>query len=207
MKNVCGLVKVQTGGNCTRENYREFPRLLDTFLDEGITPDKLATVAFAPITKTLKEYVTPEFSEGCASPDEPWLIEASVFLREEILRRGFPTPKVTSAACFIEYKDNFIVNHDGSIYKCPAFIGRKDLEVGDLWNGVRDYRDSHNLDVWKKDECLDCAYLPLCFGGCRLLKLLRDGAIDDVECRKALLDATLEELLLQDLKYSRKISG
>jgi uncharacterized protein len=205
MKDVCGLVKVQTGGNFTRENYREFPRLLDRLLDEGITPDKLAVVEFAPITKTLGECVTPEFSEGCESPDEPWLIEAGVFLREEILRRGFPTPKVTSSACFIEYKDNFIVNHDGTIYKCPAFIGRKDLEVGDLWNGVRDYRDSHNLDVWKKDECLDCAYLPLCFGGCRFVRLLRDGDIDDVECRKSVLDATLEALLNQDIKYSRKI--
>jgi uncharacterized protein len=206
LKDVCGLVKVQTGGNFTRENYREFPRLLDLFLDEGITPDKLAAVTFAPITKTLEEYIMPEFSEGCESPDEPWLIEASIFLREETLRRGFPTPKVVSSACFVECRDNFIVNHDGNIYKCPAFIGRKDLEVGDLWNGVRDYRESHNLDVWKKDECIDCAYLPLCFGGCRFVRLLRDGAIDGVECRKAFHDATLETFLLQDLKYSRKIS-
>lgn len=204
MKDVCRLVKVQTGGNFTRENYREFPRLLDLFLDEGITPDKPAAVIFAPITKTLGEYVMPEFSEGCESPDEPWLIEASIFLREETLRRGFPTPKVVSSACLVECKDNFIVNHDGNIYKCPAFIGRKDLEVGDLWNGVRDYRESHNLDVWKNDECLDCAYLPLCFGGCRFVRLLRDGDMNSVECRKSFLDATLEAFLLQDIKYSLK---
>jgi len=73
--------------------------------------------------------------------------------------------------------------------------------VGDLKTGFRDYTDSHNLNAWKTDECLDCAYLPLCFGGCRLLKLLRDGAIDGVECRAASLDATLEELILQDLRY------
>jgi uncharacterized protein len=183
IKDVCGRVKVQTGGNFTRENYREFPRLLDTFQAEGITPDKLASVVFVPITKTLDEYVLPEFSEGCISPDEPWLIEAGIFLREEVLRRGFPTPKISTSACVVEHKDCFIVNHDGAIFKCPALIGRKDLEIGDLWNGIKDYSQSHNLDVWKKDECLDCAYLPLCFGGCRFVKLMRDGAIDGVECR------------------------
>lgn len=207
MKEICGLVKVQTGGNYSRENFREVARLLDFFLAEGLTPDRLSAVIFAPITKTLGEYVMPEFSEGCATVDEPWLVEASGYMREETLRRGFDTPKVSPSMCVIECNDNIIVNYDGTIYKCPAFIGCEGLDVGDLWNGIRDYRKSHGLDAWKNDECLDCAYLPLCFGGCKFLKLLRDGAIDGVECRKAFLDATLETFLLQDLKYSRKING
>jgi uncharacterized protein len=55
--------------------------------------------------------------------------------------------------------------------------------------GVQDYGQTYNLDVWKTDECLDCAYLPLCFGGCRFLRRLRTGAIDGVDCRKAIYDA------------------
>jgi uncharacterized protein len=204
IKDVCDLIKVQTGGNYTQENYREFPGLLDLFLAEGLTPDKLSLVMFAPITKTLGEYKMPEFSEGCNTIDEPWLIEASQYLREEIMRRGFKTPKVSPSVCMIEFDDFMVVNHDGTLYKCPAFIGCEGLDVGDLRTGIKDFHDSHNLDVWKKDECLDCAYLPLCFGGCRFLKLLRDGAIDDVECRGDFFDATLEIFLLQDLKYAGK---
>jgi uncharacterized protein len=75
------------------------------------------------------------------------------------------------------------------------------MAIGTLAAGIGDYAVSHNLDVWKKDECLDCAYLPLCFGGCRFLKLLRDGTIDDVDCRKAYLDETLESLIRQDLQH------
>jgi len=204
IKDICGIVKVQTGGNYGRENYREFARLLDVFLAEGLTPDKLSTVMFAPITKTLGEYAMPEFSEGCNTVDEPWLIEASQYLREEILKRGFHTPRIAPSICMIESDDSLVVNHDGTIYKCPAFIGCEGLDVGDLKTGIKDFHESHNLDVWKKDECLDCAYLPLCFGGCRFLKLLQDGAIDDVECRKTYLDATLETFLQQDIKYTRK---
>ncbi|KAF0218684.1 MAG: hypothetical protein FD174_2777 [Geobacteraceae bacterium] len=104
----------------------------------------------------------------------------------------------------VEFLDDTVINYDGSIWKCPAFIGWEGLVVGDLKSGLGDYRSSHNLDVWKKEECLDCAYLPFCFGGCRFLKLLRDGRIDDVDCRKAYFDATLGEFIRQDLRLRPK---
>jgi uncharacterized protein len=97
-----------------------------------------------------------------------------------------------------------VVNHDGMIYKCPAFIGCDGLEIGDLKTGVRDYSESYRMDIWKNDECLDCAYLPLCFGGCRFLKMMQSGAIDGVECRRDYLNASLESFLLQDLTYLNK---
>ena len=59
----------------------------------------------------------------------------------------------------------------------------------------------YNRDVWKNEECLECAYLPQCFGGCRFMKFLRDGDITGVDCWKSFLDAILEKCILQDLKY------
>lgn len=204
LQEVCEIIKMGIGGNFTQGNYREFPRLLDELVALGLTPDKIAHVMFAPVSDTLGEHLMPEFSDGCCSMDEPWLVDASIYLREEILRRGFFTPKVQPTTCMIEFKDNLVTHYDGTLYKCPAFIGLEGLDVGHLESGIRDFHASHNLDVWKKDECLDCAYLPLCFGGCRFMTLLQKGAISDVECRKVWYDATLEELLLQDLRYSLK---
>jgi uncharacterized protein len=106
----------------------------------------------------------------------------------------------------IESCNDMVVNWDGTLFKCPAFLGWNDMSIGDLKSGISDYTESHNMDVWKKEECLDCAYLPLCFGGCRFLKLLRSGRIDDVDCRRAYFDGTLEELVKQDLKYQPKRS-
>ena len=194
-------IKVQAGGNYTQENYREFPRLLDDLVARGITPERLALVKFVPVTKSGGAFPLPEFNEGCVSTDEPWLMEADIFLREEILKRGFHTARVAPTACMIESPDELVVNYDGALYKCPAFLGWPEMAVGRLETGVGEYAASHNLDVWKKDECLDCAYLPLCFGGCRFLKILRDGRIDDVDCRKAFLDATLAALVEQDLRH------
>jgi uncharacterized protein len=207
VKEVCDTIKVQVGGNYTRENYRDFPRLLDFLLSEELTPERITLVKFDPVTKSGGEFPLPEFNEGCVSTDEPWLMEAGLFLREEILKRGFHTPRVAPVPCMIEFFDDLVVNYDGAIFKCPAFLGWSEMSVGSLAAGVGDYAASHNLDVWKKDECLDCAYLPLCFGGCRYLKLLRDGKIDDVDCRKAYLDETLEAFVRQDLNYRPRRSA
>jgi uncharacterized protein len=80
-------------------------------------------------------------------------------------------------------------------------MGWPELAIGSLKDGIGDYRVSHNLDLWRNDTCLDCAYLPLCFGGCRLLPLLQTGTFDTVDCRKDFYDATLQEFILQDLRH------
>lgn len=201
LREVCDLIKVQMGGNYTQENYREFPRLLDELIAAGLTPQRIQMVKFDPVTQTGGAIPLPEFNDGCVSGNEPWLAEASIFLRGEILRRGFHTPRIAPSPCVIESPDELVVNYDGALFKCPAFLGWKEMAVGDLRTGVGEYAATHNLDVWKKDECLDCAYLPLCFGGCRLLRLLNGGKIDDVDCRKEYLDRTLESLVRQDLEH------
>ena len=184
IKDISDFTRISLGGNFTSANYMEFPRLLDFLLEEGITPDKLSMVKFDPVTKTRDALGLPDFNEGCESINEPWLFKASIFLREEILKRGYYTPKIIPPSCMVELKDDIVVNHDGAIFKCPAFLGRKGFEIGDLKSGIRDYRKSYHLDFWKKQECLDCEYLPLCFGGCRYMKLLQNGKIDGVDCSK-----------------------
>ena len=84
----------------------------------------------------------------------------------------------------VEFANDLVVNVDGAIYKCPAFVGREGFAVGDLRSGIIDDGAAYNPDVWKKPECLECAYLPQCFGGCRFLKFVRDGNID----RRGLLE-------------------
>lgn len=205
IKETSDLLALQVGGNYTRHNYRRFPELLDFFLNEGITPDKLKFVVFSPVTPRADgSIVSGDVSAVCACTEEPWMIEASLFLREEILRRGFDTLKFKPSGCMIEFKNDLVVGYDGGLYKCPAFMGEESLRVGSLAEGVGDYAQTHGLDLWKCDECLDCPYLPLCFGGCRFLRRLRTGAIDGVDCRRTYLDATLEQIIFQDMTLRKK---
>ncbi len=198
---ITDVIGVQIGGNFTKENYREFPRLLDYLISVGITPDRLRTLQFNQVTGRVSNGHIPDYASACNCTDEEWLCEATVFLREEILRRGFPTPKPGPAGCMVEFANDMVVNVDGAIYKCPIFVGREGFAVGDLRSGLVDDGSVYNRDVWKNEECLECAYLPQCFGGCRFLKFLRDGDISGVDCWKSFLDATLEKCIRQDLKY------
>jgi uncharacterized protein len=207
IREVSGIVEVGIGGNFHKDNYEDFPGLLDYLLGEGLTPDNISHVKFAPISKTHSEFAPPDFNDGCASVNEPWLFEAGTFLREEILRRGFKAQRIIPSPCVIEIKDDIVANYDGTLYKCPGLIGKKEFIIGDLQSGIVDYRDSYNLDSWKNDDCIDCEYLPICFGGCRFMKLLRDGNIDGVDCKRPYLDSILETFVLQDLKYKTGIQN
>ena len=203
VRKVWDLVPLQIGGNYTRHNYRTFPLLLDHLLAEGITPEKVTKVLFTPVIPKSGRGVVTDFNSGCALDYEPWVTEAGLYLREETLKRSFAAPRPRLFSCMVELESDMVINWDGSLYKCPAFMAYDELRIGDLRSGVGDYRLSHNLDVWKNDECLDCAYLPLCFGGCRQMTLLRNGEINGVDCRRGYFDAALERIVRQDLKYQR----
>lgn len=201
VKEVCDMTFVQIGGNYTQEHFQEFPRLLDDLAAAGLTPNKIPLIKFDPVMSESSEFAPADFHDGCESNNEPWISGASVFLREEILRRGYRTPKILPSSCFAEFKDSVVVNYDGTLYKCPGLIGREQFRVGDLERGLIDYQESHGLDVWKNDECLECAYLPLCFGGCKYVKAMRDENMQGVLCQKEYFDRTLGTLVSQDIRY------
>ncbi len=200
IKDVRSRIKIALNGNFVKDNYRRFPALLDYLADEGVDISRMPSVQFSPVVAESEDF-GPGFHEGCASISEPWFPGASVWLREEILKRKGRQARTEPGLCMMEYENNILVNYDGGIYKCPGLIGREEFRIGDIWNGTKDYSKSHNLDNWKCDECLDCVYMPLCFGGCRYMKLVRDGNMNGVDCRKEFFDAALETLVKQDIKY------
>jgi len=204
IRETCDRVKIGLGGNYTRENYRAFVRLLDYLVETGLGPDRIAAIKFDPVMKAPAHGPSPpEYHGGCASINEPWIGEADVFLREEILKRGYRTPKIRPVTCMVELDHSFVVNYNGVIWKCPGFLGRAGFEAGDLENGVRDCRAAYRIDSWKEDACADCAYLPLCFGGCRYMAWLASGTLDRIDCQKDYLDTMLETLVKQQARYIR----
>jgi len=53
----------------------------------------------------------------------------------------------------------------------------------------------------RRRNALECPWLPQCFGGCRIMWILREGKMNRVDCWKSLRDATIEICVLRDLKY------
>lgn len=203
VKACCDLLPINLVGNYTRENYHLFPALLDRYQQEGLTPDRLQQVQFYPAMQINDQFANPEFTGGCCSIAEPWLIEAAFFIREELGKRGFPLAKMRPAPCMVDIDDAFVVHHDGTIYKCITMIGHQGYEAGDIWKGMtQSWQKKYCVGHWQGEEqCRECVYLPLCCGGCRYMAFQREGSMAGVDCQKEFLDATLEKMLLQDLKY------
>ncbi len=205
IRETCGIVNVAVGGNFQRNNFERFPLLMDYLEREGLTPDRLYELKFDPVMNRAEGDNPPaDYTDGSMSVNEPWVIRAGTSLREEVLKRGYNTPKITPTPCQVEILDSFVVNFDGVIYKCPVFIGKKGFGIGDLRKGMTDYSDSHKLGTWKNEECAECKYLPLCFGGCRYMSFVRDANINNVDCKRPYLDAALETLVKQDICYRQK---
>jgi uncharacterized protein len=201
IKETWNLTRLQVGGNYEIDNYKDFVLLLDYLLAEDITPEKISVIKFDPVSKYPERYAS-DYTGGCMSLDEPWLISASAMLREEILKRGYYTLGQRLSACIVESPDSYVVNFDGAIYKCPGFVGKEGFAVGDIRNGLKKQISPYKPGMWKNEECITCVYLPLCFGGCRYLTFVRDGNVNALDCQKPFLDATLETMIRQEIKYN-----
>lgn len=192
------LVDLQLNANYAREVYREYPRLLDDLLAAGLGPEHIGTVSFSPITR---ENRSPAYTGGCRSGNEPWLFAAAPFLREETLRRGYHTERIRPTVCMIDLAHELVVDCDGSLYKCPCFVGDERFRVGHLATGAPERADAYGWDRWHNAECLSCPYLPLCFGGCRYQSYQATGDAAALECRRPFFESCLATLVTQDLTY------
>jgi uncharacterized protein len=200
LRQVCSLTKIRLGGNYTGETCKEFGPLLDLLAGRGLTPDRFEVVNFNIVLQVKDKITANAYHGGCATINEPWLREAALHVREEVLRRGYRVPELGPQPCAVEVDDALTVHYDGSLYKCVTWVGHEQFRIGDIWQGVDEtYRQTHHVHHWRKEEkCRECRYLPLCFGGCRFMAYQRDGHMATVDCRKPFYDATLEAMLLQE---------
>ena len=198
IKEILDIIRIEIGGNYSLETYKRFPELLDILIDEGITPDRVDSVRFEPIIKQRRG--SSIYGIGCTSINEDWVSETGLFLREEILKKGFRTRKIEHKFCLINNPRGFVINVDGSIYKCPGFIGIERYRIGDVFNGIKEV-SPYRPEIWKNERCESCVYLPLCYGGCRYMSYIREGDADQLDCHKPFFEKNLYKFLLQDLRF------
>ena len=202
IRDCSGLVRINLSGNFTPENFQLFPTLLDILAAQGLTPDTLALVKFDAVMAVGDAFGPSEFHGGCTSTSEPWLIEASLMLRREIMQRGYTYPKLGPSTCMVTMTDAMTIDWDGSLYKCVTLIGHPDSTTGDVWQENGAPLDFYHPNHWRNNKhCPDCIYLPLCFGGCRYSEYQRGGSMAGVDCQKTYFDQALPEMLRQEVKY------
>lgn len=98
-----------------------------------------------------------------------------VALHDELLRHGYrPHDLHVIGPCAFHHHHMYVVDVDGTLLKCPGFLGHAEWAIGHVAGGLTGrYRELLAIDT--SSTCGDCAHRPNCAGGCIANALLRGG--------------------------------
>jgi uncharacterized protein len=119
-------------------------------------------------------------------------------LREETMKRGFSTSDgVHMGPCEIHRKHAHTIGPDGSLYACPGFASDAPSATGHI-DGRASAQQAlaaeqfARLAAWK--QCQDCAFIPVCAGGCTVAAHAELGDLHAPNCHKTSFEAGLVTL-------------
>ena len=220
VRQVAGKCRISIGGNFDDSSFDSYPALLD-FLREQDFADKIAKVAFKPVIRPAQAAqpkglipLTAVSAEGkplngacmttagggvsSACDSCHFLDEKMSFLREETVRHGFPTADgVHMGPCEIHKQHAHTIGPDGSLYACPGFAGEAKESTGHIDGRDEAWRSAaarrfEALAAWK--ECNDCAFIPVCAGGCSVAAHTELSDMNKPNCHKTSFEAGLVSL-------------
>ncbi len=220
VRKVAGRCRISIGGNFDESSVDSFPALLD-FLRAQDFGDKLVKVNFKPVIREnmppMPKGMIPLIPVGsgnkplngtcmtsagaghgstCDSCD--FLDDKMSFLREETKSHGFPTHDgVHNGPCHVHMQHAHTIGPDGSLYACPGFTGQLATSTGHIDDRRDPCRDAarlqfDQLDPWK--ECGDCAFMPVCAGGCVANSFTQLGDMNLPTCHKRSFESALVSL-------------
>jgi uncharacterized protein len=122
-----------------------------------------------------------------------FLDEKTSFLREETMKAGFKTVDgVHMGPCEIHKSHAHTVGPDGSLYACPGFA----TELGESTGHIDGRHDDLRTAAAKRfekivgwHECQDCAFIPVCAGGCSAASHVELGDMQKPNCHKPSFEA------------------
>jgi uncharacterized protein len=219
VRRIAGKCQISIGGNFDEASVESYPALLE-FLREQEFADKIAKVAFKPIIrppqpaqpkglipltpvgdggKPLNGACMTSAGVGASACDSCGLLDDKMtFLRDETVRHGFTTVDgVHMGPCEIHRQHAHTVSPDGSLFACPGFAGEASLSTGHIAGRVDTRRQASassfsRLAAWK--ECNDCAFIPVCAGGCSVAAHTELESMHRPNCHKASFEAGLVSL-------------
>ena len=188
--------KVRIGGNFLPHQAASFERLLERIEASGLK-GKIEGVKFKPIFEAQKN------KSSCTGCDDKQETQTLVQLNRAIEKKGLgmtryqgDTLESMLGPCELHWKNNYTIDPDGYVYKCPAVAGRSEMAVTQVaTEAVEKIAPLVAARPW--EQCGDCAYMPVCVGGCLGGKYLNTGKTDQVFCKKDQFEQSFRESVVR----------
>ena len=219
LRQIAGKTRIAIGGNFDQSSVHSYPALLD-FLASQDFSDSISKVTFKPvigrsqpaglIPLTAVDATGKPLGGACmtsagrgtggSSPCDSchFVDEQMSFLRDETKRYGFATlDGVHMGPCEIHKRHAYTIGPDGDLYACPGFAGDEALSVGHIDGRSseaqsRAQAEFERVAAWRR--CGDCAFIPVCGGGCTVASHNELGDMHAPTCHKSSFESALVSL-------------
>lgn len=108
---------------------------------------------------------------------------------------ALPGLKFTEGMCGNLGVNSLAIDPRGNIYSCIGFVGMEKFAFGN----IRNFNSSQDKIKQNKCKsflaCLNCKYLPVCGGGCRVQAYLENKNSSGISCNKEFFDYAYPEFL------------
>ena len=187
-------IRVTINGNYQENTVHGFAPLLEQLAQAGFPAG--SKVTFSPALEGLSS------SQDVGSGSCTWSgsdTSYQVALYDETLRQGYDPGGPANAVGPCEFHDyhSFAIDPDGTIYKCPGFLGNPDWGIGHVRSGLTD-RYQHMLALTPKSSCVGCEHRPNCGGGCVAAEWIRSGNTEGVNCEKDYFNLVKDEAVVRN---------
>jgi uncharacterized protein len=189
---VASIVRLRVGGNFLPGQEASYTRLVERLAEAGVL-DQLDAVKFKPVEPTAAtDGGTCTTCSSSSKDDTETLIRLDRLVRKKSRRaEQSATLEGLRGPCELHWDNQFVIDPGGLVYKCPAVAGRPEVAVGSVTSTSLLGAPLLELRPW--EQCGDCAYLPVCMGGCLGGKYLETHRRDQVNCKKEWLEALFAE--------------
>ncbi len=209
--NLCGIherfagrLKIAIGGNFDNENYDSLFGLIERLKASPFAGD-IMMARFKPIMPVNPEIASQRqgrvssFCEVCSFNQKQ--IDGMMALQDKLWETGLPTDeRPDMGPCEYHARHSFTIGPDGSLFKCPAFVGLRNLAAGTVEED--DYNAQGEWQVTMKkweDDCESCHFLPNCAGGCHYSALNKTGSLEVRNCDGPFLEKATEAFMQREI--------
>ncbi len=180
--------------NIDSDNVDHVKDLLDLLSSAGLKED-VEIILELTLPSCSPRANAPAAVVGRPLPDMPEQGRLLSRALDQVIAAGFATPPFPGLCtpCNFVQSNNFVIDWSGNLFRCTFTMLDPALAVGSVVEGVGAKNEELLQARHATSACLErqCAYLPLCGGGCRFEAGLRTGDWAAENCPLLLWDEVL----------------
>lgn len=170
--------------NVDKTNVEGAYKLVDVLVELGFA-EKIKRLIFGPVSDASSHIACPNTSE-----------EDLTKLTLYAARMGFADDlRPRHMICGMLLNGNFVIDVEGFIYTCPAFLGKKEYTLFSVNKKEKEGTKNLLSNFSLPPDCLSCPYVPICAGGCRYNALIEQNDMNAISCKKKNFSFSLPHLL------------